>query len=196
MQVDRYMTTNEQTSALTRTELAMIRATEAFGRWSFFLNKAVSKSALSHHDVWLLHSIRMRGGAQNLSELLLFLNRNDVSTIQYSLRKLEQHGLVERIVGNSKREAGYKLTEEGSRSTEAYASLRAEVLAKLIGEINQFVPTLESAAAALERMAGLYDQSTQTILNRRILTPTERTDSDVAEGVTQVSGPEIEVQKA
>lgn len=171
MGTDLYMTPDAESAALTRTELAMIRAMEAFGRWSFFVNKAVSSSALSHGDVFLLHSIRMRGGAQNLSELLLFLNRNDVSTIQYSLRKLEQHGLVERVVGNSKREAGYTLTRAGFDSTEAYSQVRDDVLVGLIAEINNFVPALEAAAAALERLTGLYDQSTQTVLNRRILDP-------------------------
>jgi len=171
MSTDRYMTTDAESSALTRAELAMIRAMEAFSRWAFFLNKAVSNSALSHQDIALLHSIRMRGGAQNLSELLLFLNRNDVSTIQYSLRKLEQHGFVERMVGNSKREAGYTLTPAGLENTEAYSRVRQEVMVKLIAEINQFVPALENAAAAFERLTGVYDQSTQTILNRKILDP-------------------------
>jgi predicted MarR family transcription regulator len=168
---DLYMTTDAESAALTRTELAMIRAMEAFARWSFFVNKAVSNNVLNHSDVSLLHSIRMRGGAQNLSELLLFLNRNDVSTIQYSLRKLEQNGLVERIVGNSKREAGYTLTQAGLDSTEAYSKVRDEVLVNLIAEINNFVPALEDAAAAMERLTGLYDQSTQSVLNRRILDP-------------------------
>jgi predicted MarR family transcription regulator len=46
----------------------------------------------------------MRGGPETLSELLLFLNRNDVSTIQYLLKKnllkkIEQHGLIESAGG-------------------------------------------------------------------------------------------------
>jgi predicted MarR family transcription regulator len=111
----------------------------------------------------------MRGGAQNLSELLLFMNRNDVSTIQYSLRKIEQAGLIERITGNSKREAGYRLTVSGEQATDDYASLRNEILVSLIGDVNGLVESLEGAAAALERLTGLYDQSTQTVLNRKIL---------------------------
>lgn len=165
----RYMTGSSPAAALTRTELAMIRALEAFSRWCVFLHKGVSDSALSAHDVWLLHSIRMRGDVQNLSELLLFLNRNDVSTLQYSLRKLEQHGLVERATGNSKREAGYRLTPAGEAATDAYAAVREELLVGLVAEVREFEPALEGAARALERLTGLYDQSVQTILNRRIL---------------------------
>jgi predicted MarR family transcription regulator len=166
---DRYMTSSDAASSLTRAELALIRANEAFERWSFFLHKSIGGTALGAQDVFLLHSIRMRGGAQNLSELLLFLNRNDVSTIQYSLRKIEQVGLIERITGNSKREAGYRLTSKGEEMTDAYSRVREQVLITLVDDINGMKQALEAAAAALERLTGLYDQSTQTVLNRKIL---------------------------
>jgi predicted MarR family transcription regulator len=167
--LDRYMTGGDAASSLTRCELAMIRANEAFARWGFFLHKSVSGTSLAPQDVYLLHSIRMRGGAQNLSELLLFLNRNDVSTIQYSLRKIEQAGLIERITGNSRREAGYRLTEKGERATSDYAELRTDILVALVDDINGMKQALERAAAAMERLTGLYDQSTQAVLNRKIL---------------------------
>ena len=133
------------------------------------MHKSIGGTPLAPQDVCLLHSIRMRGGAQNLSELLLFLNRNDVSTIQYSLRKIEQDGLIERITGNSKREAGYRLTEKGLQVTNAYSDLREDVLLALVDDINGMKSALEAAASALERLTGLYDQSTQTVLNRNIL---------------------------
>ncbi|WP_448586184.1 winged helix DNA-binding protein [Thermaurantiacus sp.] len=164
-----YMTDSAAAAALTRAELAMIRAVEAFSRWCYFLHKSVSDAPLSATDVWLLHSIRMRGNAQNLSELLLFLNRNDVSTLQYSLRKIEQSGLIERITGNSRREAGYRLTDKGLAATDAYARLRAELLVALVGNVCDLPDALEQAAGALERLTGLYDQATQTVLNRKIL---------------------------
>jgi predicted MarR family transcription regulator len=167
--IDCYMTGCDVSATLTRTELAMIRAVEAFSRWCFFLHKSVSGVTLGAEDVWLLHSIRMRGGAQNLSELLLFLNRTDVSTIQYSLRKIEQCGLIERVTGNSRREAGYRLTEAGVRATKDYAKIREELLVQLIGDVNGLEPALDSAANAIERLTSLYDQSTQTVLNRKIL---------------------------
>lgn len=166
---DQYMTKSQRAEALTRTELAIIRSLEAFSRWSHFLHKNVSKAPLSAHDVWLLHSIRMCGGAQSLSELLLFLNRNDVSTLQYSLKKIEQCGLIERVTGNSKREAGYQLTDAGTEATDAYAEIRNDILLKLISEVNGLVDALPDVAEALERLTGIYDQSTQAVLNRRIM---------------------------
>jgi predicted MarR family transcription regulator len=167
--LDRYMTHNKDAAMVTRAELATIRAIEAFSRWSFFLHRSVSPSALAAQDVWLLHAIRMRGGAQNLSELLLFFNRNDVSALQYSLRKIEQAGLIERIAGHSRREAGYRLTDAGMAATSDYAEARDEMLITLVGEVAGLDSALENAATALERLASLYDQSVHTLLNRRIL---------------------------
>ncbi|MFQ3595319.1 MAG: winged helix DNA-binding protein [Sphingomonadaceae bacterium] len=164
-----YMTDSREAAALTRSELAMIRAVEAFSRWCYFLHKSVSDAPLSATDVWLLHSIRMRDNAQNLSELLLFLNKNEVSTLQYSLRKIEQCGLIERVTGNSRREAGYRLTAKGKAATDSYAQLRQHVLVELVGDVNGLADALDAAAGALERLTGLYDQSTQTVLNRKIL---------------------------
>jgi len=171
MTPDRYMTRSPAAAALTRAELAIIRSDEAFMRWAYFLHQNVSGAPLSAQDISLLHSIRMHGQAQNLSELMLFLNRNDVSTIQYTLKKLEQSGYVERIPGKSKREAGCKLTEEGMRITDAFAELREELLVGLVEDVNGFVEDLLKAAATLERLTGIYDQSTQSALNRKILSP-------------------------
>lgn len=164
-----YMTRRPSSAALTRVELAVIRTAQAFERWTAFLHSTVSDVHLSSQDVWILHSIRMRGGAQNLSELLLFLNRNDVSSIQYSLRKIEKGGLIERVTGNSKREAGYRLTDLGMEATDRYARLRDELLVCLAEDVRDFDAGLNAAAATLERLTGMYDQSTQVVLNRRLL---------------------------
>ncbi|MGD1957058.1 MAG: winged helix DNA-binding protein [Sphingomonadales bacterium] len=175
---DRYMTHSTLSAALTRAELAMIRSVEAFSRWSMFLNKATSEAALAHQDVWILHSIRMRGGAQNLSELLMFLNRNDVSSIQYSLKKLERFGLVDRGVGNSMREAGYALSQAGEETTSAYAELRSQLLVALVAGQTEIEVALTNAARTMERMTGIYDQAPQAVLNRNILSPKEDANDD------------------
>ncbi len=168
---ERYMTLSDQAAALTRAELAILRSSGAFARWIVLLHRAVSGTSLGWQDVALLHSIRMCGGAQNLSELLLLLNRNDVSTIQYSLKKLEQFEFIKRVAGGSRREAGYQLTERGLDATQRYAEEREKLLVGLLGEINGYAESLDAAAGALERLTGLYDQGTQAVLNLKILGP-------------------------
>jgi predicted MarR family transcription regulator len=164
-----YMAASAESSALTRAELAMIRANEAFARWIVLLHRAVDGTSIGWQEVALLHAIRMCGGAQNLSELLLFLNRNDVSTIQYSLRKLEQCELVIRVAGRSKREAGYQLTERGIEATRQYAALREKLLVSLLGEINGYAASLDNAASSFERLTALFDQATKAVLNSKVI---------------------------
>jgi predicted MarR family transcription regulator len=164
-----YMAASAECSALTRAELAMIRANEAFARWIVLLHRSVDGTSIGWQEVVLLHTIRMCGGAQNLSELLLFLNRNDVSTIQYSLRKLEQFELVERVTGRSKREAGYKLTARGIEATQKYAAQREKLLVSLMGELSGYATSLDSAAAAFERLTALFDQATKGVLNSKVM---------------------------
>lgn len=167
--VDDYMSASETAAKLTRMEVAMVRTIEGFGRWTAALQRSVSGAPLGPQEVWLLHGIRMRGGPQNLSELLQFLNRNDVSAIQYSLRKIEQYGLIERVTGGSKREAGYRLTAKGQAATSAYAEVREEMLVELVKNMLISVETLERTATSLEQMTGVYDQTTQLVLNRKNL---------------------------
>ena len=164
-----YMSKTPLAGKLTRAELSIIRATEAFSRWSATLHKTVANSHIGYRDVAVLHAIRMCGNAQNLSELLLFLNRNDVSTLQYSLKKLEQEELVDKVTGNSKRETGYQLTPKGEEVTDLYAGIRDEILINLIEEQHNFGPALEAAANVFERLTGIYDQATQTVMNRKIM---------------------------
>lgn len=168
---ERYMSNSAEAGALTRAELAMIRANEAFARWIVLLHRAADGSSLGWQDVALLHSIRMCGGAQNLSDLLLFLNRNDVSTIQYSLRKLEQFGLIVRVAGRSKREAGYQLTDRGVQATREYAAQREKLLVSLLGEINGYAAALDNAASVFERLTALFDQATKAVLNTKVISP-------------------------
>lgn len=170
-----YMTRTPTAAQLTRIELAMIRVIESFARWVVELHKVgCGGDQLSYEDIAVLHCVRMRGPTPSLSEVLLFLNRHDVANLQYSLRKLVQHGLVESHRGTSRRESRFSLTALGIRLTNAYASLREETLVNLCEEVPDSAAALEKASGALEHLVGVYDHATQTVLNRRILGASDR----------------------
>lgn len=164
-----YMSSSAQAAALTRIELGIIRITEGFARWVEELNKFASGESLSYQDVTVLHAIRMLGGAHNLSEILMFLHRHDVSTIHYCLRKLENAELVEKAAGASKRETNYALTEKGQDATAAYAALRESHLLSRISQMRVFDEGLEDAAEVVEQMIGTYEQAAQALLSERAI---------------------------
>jgi predicted MarR family transcription regulator len=164
-----HLVADRHAAALTRLELGVMRAQEAFASWAVELNKHVAGEQLSYQDVALLHSVRLRGGTPTLTDMLIFLHRHDLAALQYSFRKLEKHGLVRRSRGAMRREITYDVTDKGRHLTDAYARLRHEVLVKLVGGIMDMDESMHAAAAVLERMVGIYDQATQSILNEHLL---------------------------
>lgn len=155
-------------AALTRLELGVVRAQEALASWGIELHKQVAAEQLSWHELSVLHCIRLRGEGATLAELLVFLHRHDLASLQYCLRKLEGHGLIRRSRGASRREICFSLTEKGRQVTDAYADMRQSVLVALCRELLDMPRILTEAAGALERMIAIYDQATQTILNQRL----------------------------
>jgi predicted MarR family transcription regulator len=161
LQDDAYMTS-------TPGELALVRMFESFARWATELTDEVSHGNLTYEDAAVLHCLRLRRGMRNLSELLMFMNRSDVSNLQYSLRKLERAGLVRRLRGESKRESSYVLTDHGKEVTDRYGVVREAMLVRLTADVVGFDSQMIAASTVLERMVGLYDQATQSVLNQRI----------------------------
>ena len=166
---DQYMTGTDSAAALTRLELGIIRAYGALSRWAVELHKHVGGQQMPYSDVALLHTIRMRGGSPTFPELLLFLNRMDISNVQYSLRKLEKLGLVTRTRGGTRRDTILSITDESEQLTEDFGAVRDEVLVHLCDTVEDFENAMNDAASALERLAGIYDQATTSILNEVVL---------------------------
>lgn len=164
-----HLAADRHAAALTRLELGVLRAQEAFASWSVELNKHCDGGQLSFQDVALLHCVRLRGGTPSLSDMLVFLHRTDLAALQYSFRKLEKAGLVRRLRGAMRREVAYDATEKGRTITNEYARLRHAVLVNLVAEFVDMEQSMHSAAAILERMVGIYDQATQSILNEHLL---------------------------
>jgi len=166
---DRYMSVDSIAASLTRQELALMRLYEAFSSWALELQKYVSGEQMSFQEVALLHCVRLRGGTTTLAEMMIFLHRHDLAAINYSLRKLEQHGLIKRRRGAFRREVAYAITDQGTLVTETYGRLRQQVLVEICREILGVQGSLNGAAVVMERMIGVYDQATQSILNHQLI---------------------------
>jgi predicted MarR family transcription regulator len=169
---DRYLSPNSTAATLTRLELALMRSAASFTRWVPELHKFATGEQLTFQDAAIMHCIRLRGGSTTLAEMLIFLHRHDLAAVQYSLRKLEKAGLVRRAKGPQRREIYYFITDKGRDQTVDYAAMRAKLLIKLCEEVVGFERSMAVAAAALERLTGIYDQATQDALNEHLLLTT------------------------
>lgn len=164
----RHLTADPQLAALTRLELGVMRMHEAFGSWMVEVHKQAKGPQLSYQDISLLHAVRLRGGTPTLSEMLTFQHRQDLSSLQYGFKKLEAQGLLKKVKSQSKREIAHQITEKGLAITDRYAELRQQTLVKLLADIAGAEETMHGASVVLERMVGLYDQATQTLLNEQL----------------------------
>jgi predicted MarR family transcription regulator len=166
---DRYMSLDPMSASLTRFELALMRVYQAFASWALELQKYVSGEQFSFQEVALLHCVRLRGGTTTLAEMMLFLHRQDLAALNYSLRKLEKHGLIKRARGPQRREVAYALTELGRRVTDAYGEMRQRVLIELCHNVVDMQRNASQAAAVIERLIGIYDQAAQAVLNQSLI---------------------------
>jgi len=111
-------------------------------------------------DFALLNAIRMHGRAKSISELGRLMNRDDISNIQYSVRKLTKAELIEKIgLKGHKKGATYKVTEKGMQATDKYTLFRQELLLPLTTEISESEDKMNQISNVLNLLSGIYDQA-------------------------------------
>lgn len=154
-----HLATNSHEVSLTELEFALFRISEAFNRWQSDCLACCVGASLSGTDNALLHMIRMHDRAKSISDLARLLNRDDLSNLQYSLRKLIKANLIEKVKGDSKKGVTYQVTEKGTEVTDEYAVYRRELLMSLTSSIANFEGKANDASKSLNLMVGMYDQA-------------------------------------
>jgi len=152
---------------LTGFEFSLERVMHAFYRWKAACLEAVSDAELTGNDVAVLNTIRMKERAKSRTEIARLLNREDVSNIQYALRKLLREGLIEKSDAASRKTATYRATKAGVRVTEAYAEMRRAILIEMSPHLTGGESPFEEASALLDLMAGAYDQAAKRAATQR-----------------------------
>jgi predicted MarR family transcription regulator len=152
----------------TELEFSILRISAAFDRWQKDCLSCCVEGGLSGMDNAVLHFIRMHDRPKSISEVARLMNRDDISNLQYSLRKLTKAGLIGRAgKGDSKRTATYEATAEGVRVSDLFAQFRRELLLSLTDSIKDMDKDILTACKVLNLAAGLYDHaSTVAALHR------------------------------
>jgi len=154
-----HLTSSEQELALTEFEYGLIHVSEAFRRWTATVLKQVGGTEISYFDGLVLHSVRFRDRSKGVAEISRFLNREDLSNVQYSLRKLESLELLAKSPGKTRRETVYEVTAKGVELTDRYAQLRQDVLVRMVQSLAAHKQLLHGLTDELNVMAGLYEQA-------------------------------------
>ena len=149
-------------------EYALMRIVESFNAWQQECLAAVSGHKMSATDNVVLHITRMNDRPKTVTELSTLMNRSDLSNLKYSVRKLVNEGLLEKITEGSKRKGTrYRATQAGIEVTEAYAHLRREQLMPALADISGITDKLDRTTQTLNLMGGIYDQSAHVVAFHR-----------------------------
>jgi len=162
-----HLAQTEAGRVLSAFEFTLERLFQAFYRWKSECLAAAGGAGLTGGDTAILNVIRMREQPKSLSEVARLLNREDMSNVQYALRKLLQEGLVEKSDGASRKSTTYRVTAKGFDVTERYAELRLEVLMVLLRALGDNRDRFGEVGHFLDLMAGMYDQAAGQVSARR-----------------------------
>jgi predicted MarR family transcription regulator len=163
-----HLAENDQELNFTELEFAIMRISSAFDRWQTDCLACCVDGGLSGVDNAVLHIIRMHDRAKSISEVARLMNRDDLSNLQYSLRKLAKAGLIERAgSGNSKRTAAYQVTDQGTRVSDLFAQFRRELLLSLTESIKDLDVDILTACKVLNLTSGLYDHASTVAASHR-----------------------------
>ena len=103
---------------------------------------------------------------RSVSELSRFSNRDDISNIQYSLRKLAAAKLIEKVPGSTNRDTRYRPTQAGRDLTTVLVDSRRELLIAPSANVPNIETQLKSASVALALLTGMYDHTSRVLSGR------------------------------
>lgn len=160
MQKEWHLATNDREIKFTEFEFAIIRAAAAFDRWQKDCLACCLEGGLSAMENAILHIIRMHDRPKSISDIARLMNRDDISNLQYSLRKLNSAQLIKRSdKRDSKRSATYTITTKGRQISDQFAEFRRDLLLTLTDSIKDFDTDVVIASKILNIIAGLYDHA-------------------------------------
>lgn len=169
-----HLARNEREITVTELEFSLIRATSAFDRWQAECLAAVAHQQLGSTDNAILHVIRLKERPKTTTEIARLLNRDDVANLQYSIRKLQDAGLIERCRAGKRKGTSYRVTHRGKIITEEYAALRSNLLMNLIPSVERWDEQVQGAKRVLDLMRGIYDQAALVLATHRSLREEEQ----------------------
>jgi len=148
-------------------EQALICASEAFYRFAgVLLGPTGAQYKLTGHENVIFQQLLFTPNSRSVSDLSRFSNRDDISNIHYSLRKLTAAGLVEKVPGSTNRDTRYRPTAAGHKLTEDVIESRRELLIEPSSGISELETQLDNATQALSLLTGLYDNATRKLTGR------------------------------
>lgn len=140
-------------------EWAAVRMYEAFDRSTRGLLASAGYGDVSPQEERILNVIRLHDRPKPAVIVARLLNRDDIPNLQYSLRKLERGGLVEKVADERGKKVNYTVTTSGRDLTERYAEVRRQLIIEQLQPLEGIEDRLRRGAKVLSLLTGLYDEA-------------------------------------
>lgn len=146
-----------QSAEMSEFEFGLVIAGNAFHRWVVHCMSAAGLKDLTPLDVLVLHHVTHRARDKRLSDICFIMNVEDTHLINYSLKKLQNLG----VVASSKngKEVTYACTEAGMAYVVRYRELRESCLIDALHADDALNRDIGELARLLRVLSGLYDQA-------------------------------------
>ena len=147
----------EDAQRLSDLEYSLIILTNGFLRWVARCAEASGEGNLAASDILVLHAVNHRARNKKLAEVCLVLNIEDSHTVAYSLKKLEERGLVgHEQVG---RDRVYCSTEDGDAVCSSYRDIRRDSLLSILNADEIDFNAMPQISAQMNRLSRLYAEA-------------------------------------
>ncbi|MFT8612104.1 MAG: winged helix DNA-binding protein [Gluconobacter oxydans] len=146
---------------LSEFEFALTVVNHAFHRWMSRGMAAAGLPDLSALDTLILHSVTHRNREKSISDLMFTLNLSERHYLNYALKKLDEHGLIQRR--RQGKEVFVSTTQKGREACMEYARLRRICLLEHIPQNREVGDvTIAEVAKALRVLTGFYEQAARS----------------------------------
>lgn len=138
-------------------EFGLIVAGNAFHRWITHCMSAAGLKDLMPLDVLVLHHVTHRARDKRLSDICFIMNVEDTHLINYSLKKLQNLGVV--AASKSGKEVTYAATVQGLAYVTRYREIREQCLIDALKADETLNKDIGELARLLRMLSGVYDQA-------------------------------------
>ena len=146
-----------RSAELSEFEFGLIIAGNAFDRWAVRCMTAAGVKDMTITDVLVLHHINHRAREKKLADIAFILNIEDTHVVNYSLKKLQNLGLVK--TEKRGKEVLYSTNEEGQSLCRRYHEIREQMLVSGLTGSGTEGFELSELARFLRVLSGLYEQA-------------------------------------
>lgn len=154
-----HLAQSEPEMKLSAFELELWRVFHGFLRWQEDCERCFNNYDLTGNDISVLHVIRARNNPKTINDIARILNRQDMYNLQYSVRKLERLGLIEKLSKRTKKMTTYSITEKGIIDTDVFTKAKRDILVDLFKKESDL--NIEQVTAVLVKLKFVYDEAGQ-----------------------------------